>query len=109
MAKAHVLLIFIRASIMEWSPFEKPTVAQVVNNFSMFYLNSVYTLFSDAVNKRLNSIERMYDSEYEWESNGYRGVKRQKGETDHSPPSSAEVKKDRAISTLPHMSSWRSA
>jgi hypothetical protein len=39
---------------------------------------------------------------------GGRGVKR---EADHSPPSSARVKKDKdvAIPPLPHMSSWHSA
>jgi hypothetical protein len=34
------------------------------------------------------------------------GLKRQKRETDHSPPSSAEVKNG-AILPLPHTSSWR--
>jgi hypothetical protein len=33
------------------------------------------------------------------------GVKLQRHEADHSPPSSAKVKKDGAIS-IPHMSSW---
>jgi hypothetical protein len=42
-------------------------------------------------------------------SNGYRGVKRQGLEADHSPPSSAEIKKDGAIPLLPYMSSWHSA
>jgi hypothetical protein len=37
------------------------------------------------------------------------GVKRPGREADHSPPSSAEVKKVRAISALFHMSSWNSA
>jgi hypothetical protein len=37
------------------------------------------------------------------------GVKRQGREADHSPPSSAEVKKGGAIPSLPHMSSWHSA
>jgi hypothetical protein len=36
-------------------------------------------------------------------------VKRQGRESDHSPPSSAEVKKGGAIPPLPHMSSWHSA
>jgi hypothetical protein len=35
-----------------------------------------------------------------------RGLKRQGLEADHSPPSSAEVKKGGAIPPLPHMSSW---
>jgi hypothetical protein len=37
------------------------------------------------------------------------GVKRQGREADHSPPSSAEVKKGGAILSLPHTSSWRGA
>jgi hypothetical protein len=37
------------------------------------------------------------------------GVKRLGREADHSPPSSAEVKNDGAIPTLPHMSSRHSA
>jgi hypothetical protein len=37
------------------------------------------------------------------------GVKRQRREADHSPASSAEVKKVAAIPSLPHMSSWRGA
>jgi hypothetical protein len=40
---------------------------------------------------------------------GTRGVKRQGRVADHSPPSSAEVKKSEAIHPLPHMSSWHSA
>jgi hypothetical protein len=36
------------------------------------------------------------------------GVNRQGHEADHSPPSSAEVKKGGAIPPLPHMSSWHS-
>jgi hypothetical protein len=35
-------------------------------------------------------------------------VKRLRREADHSPPSSAEVKKGGAIPPLPHMSSWHS-
>jgi hypothetical protein len=34
------------------------------------------------------------------------GIKRPVREADHSPPSSAEVKNGRAISPLPHSSSW---
>jgi hypothetical protein len=34
-------------------------------------------------------------------------VKRQGREADHSPPSSADVKTGRAVSSLPHTSSWR--
>jgi hypothetical protein len=37
------------------------------------------------------------------------GVKQQEREADHSPPSSAEVKKGGAIPVFPHMSSWHSA
>jgi hypothetical protein len=37
------------------------------------------------------------------------GVKLPEHETDHSPPSSAEVKTVEAIPPLPHMSSWRGA
>jgi hypothetical protein len=37
------------------------------------------------------------------------GIKRQGCESDHSPSSSAEVKKGRAIPPLCHMSSWYSA
>jgi hypothetical protein len=37
---------------------------------------------------------------------GSTGVKRQRRESDHSPPSSAEVKKAGAIPPLPHASSW---
>jgi hypothetical protein len=37
------------------------------------------------------------------------GIKRQGREADHSPPSSAEVKKGGATLPLPHMSSWHSA
>jgi hypothetical protein len=37
------------------------------------------------------------------------GVKWQGCETDHSPPSSAEVKNDGAIPPLPHMPSWHGA
>jgi hypothetical protein len=37
------------------------------------------------------------------------GVKRQGSEADHSPPSSAEVKKVRAILPFRRVSSWRSA
>jgi hypothetical protein len=36
-------------------------------------------------------------------------VKRQGGEADHSPLSTAEVKKDGAIPKLFHISSWNSA
>jgi hypothetical protein len=42
-------------------------------------------------------------------SNGCRGLKRQKREADHSPPSGAEIKKGGAIPPLPNMSSWNSA
>jgi hypothetical protein len=35
----------------------------------------------------------------------YLGVKRQGREADHSPPSRAEIKNDRAVSPLPHTSS----
>jgi hypothetical protein len=38
-----------------------------------------------------------------------RGVKRPGRETDHSPPSSAEVKKGGTIRPIIHMSSWHSA
>jgi hypothetical protein len=37
------------------------------------------------------------------------GVKLQEREADHSPPSSAEVKKGGAILPLPNMFSWHSA
>jgi hypothetical protein len=37
------------------------------------------------------------------------GVKRQGCEADHSPPTSAEVKKYGSIHPLPHTSSWRNA
>jgi hypothetical protein len=37
------------------------------------------------------------------------GLKRQRRESDHSPPSSAEVKNGGAIPPLPHTSSWRGA
>jgi hypothetical protein len=37
------------------------------------------------------------------------GVKWQGREADHSPPSSAEVKKGGAIPPLTHMSSWHNA
>jgi hypothetical protein len=37
------------------------------------------------------------------------GVKRQRREVYHSPPSNAVVKKGGAIPLLPHMSSWDSA
>jgi hypothetical protein len=36
-------------------------------------------------------------------------VKRQEREADHSPPSSADVKNDGAISALPHAPSWHGA
>jgi hypothetical protein len=39
----------------------------------------------------------------------YRGGKRQGLEADHSPPTSAEVKKDPATPPLPHISSRHSA
>jgi hypothetical protein len=46
-------------------------------------------------------------------SNEYRGlspgVKRQGREADHSPPTSADVKKGKSIHPLPHTPSWRSA
>jgi hypothetical protein len=35
------------------------------------------------------------------------GVKRQRREADHSPPSRAEVKNSEAIPPLPHTTSWR--
>jgi hypothetical protein len=35
------------------------------------------------------------------------GVKRPGREADHSPTSSAEVKNDGAVPTLPHVPSWR--
>jgi hypothetical protein len=38
-----------------------------------------------------------------------RGVKWPGCETDHSPPSTAEVENDGAILPLPHTSSWRGA
>jgi hypothetical protein len=37
------------------------------------------------------------------------GVKRPGREVDHSPPTSAEVKKNGSIHPLPHTPSWRSA
>jgi hypothetical protein len=37
------------------------------------------------------------------------GLKRPGREADHSPPTSAEVKKRGSIHQLPHMSSWRGA
>jgi hypothetical protein len=47
-------------------------------------------------------------------SDGYRGlfppgIKRPGREADHSPPSSAEVKKGKAIPPLPHTVSWHNA
>jgi hypothetical protein len=36
-------------------------------------------------------------------------MQQQGGEADHSPPSSAEVKKEEAIIPLIHMPSWHSA
>jgi hypothetical protein len=33
-------------------------------------------------------------------------VKRPGCDADHTPPPSAEIKKDGAVTTLPHMSSW---
>jgi hypothetical protein len=41
-------------------------------------------------------------------SNGYRGVKRPKRETDHSPTANVEVKKMWIYTSLPHTPSWRS-
>jgi hypothetical protein len=40
---------------------------------------------------------------------GYRGEEQLGYEADHSSPSSAEVKKGRAMPPLPHTSSWRGA
>jgi hypothetical protein len=37
------------------------------------------------------------------------GVKRQGREANHSPPSSADVKKGGTVPPLPHMFSWHSA
>jgi hypothetical protein len=37
------------------------------------------------------------------------GIKRQGREADHSPSTTAEVKKGGATPPLPHMSSWQSA
>jgi hypothetical protein len=37
------------------------------------------------------------------------GVKRPGNESDHSPPSSSEVKNGAVITPLPHISSWHSA
>jgi hypothetical protein len=37
------------------------------------------------------------------------GVKRPEREADHSPPTSAEVKKMWDYTSIPHMPSWRSA
>jgi hypothetical protein len=34
------------------------------------------------------------------------GVKRQRREADHSPPSNAKVKNGGAIPSVPHISSW---
>jgi hypothetical protein len=35
------------------------------------------------------------------------GVKRQRRDADHSPPSNSEVKKNEATLLLPYSSSWR--
>jgi hypothetical protein len=42
-------------------------------------------------------------------SDGYQGLSPQGCEADHSPPSSAEVKKVGAISRISHVSSWHGA